>query len=87
VEFANVRDLKARASEFIRKKEPVMVFRGSKLAGIFIPWEDINIEDEVRKAVLKALAEKIAGEREEKGITEEEVLEDFEAFRKGRHRR
>lgn len=87
MEFVSVRDFKAHTSEFIRKKEAVVVFRGSKPAGIFIPWEDISLDDEVRRAALKALAERIAGEREKKGITEEEVLEDFAAFRKDRRRR
>ncbi|HOV42893.1 MAG TPA: hypothetical protein PLE01_03120 [Syntrophothermus lipocalidus] len=87
MEFVSVRDFKARTSEFMRKKEAVMVFRGSKPAGIFIPWEDISLEDEVRRAALKALAERIAGEREKKGITEKEVLEDFAAFRKERRGR
>lgn len=53
-------------------------------AGVFIPWENINIEDEVRRAALKALTAELAKEREEKGITEEEVLEDFASFRKSR---
>jgi hypothetical protein len=41
----------------------------------------------VRRAALKALAAKIAKEREKKGITEEEVLEDFATFRKDRRGR
>ncbi len=87
MEFASVREFKTHASEFIRKKEAVMVFRSGKPAGVFIPWEDINVEDEVRRAALKALTAKIAGERVEKGITEEEVLEDFATFRNDRRRR
>jgi len=87
MEFIGVREFKTRTSEFIRKKEAVMVFRSGKPAGVFIPWEDINVEDEVRRATLKALTTKVARERVEKGITEEEVLEDFATFRKDRHRR
>ncbi|KFD40739.1 hypothetical protein HX99_02985 [Peptococcaceae bacterium SCADC1_2_3] len=87
MEFANVREFKTHASEFIRKKEAVMVFRSGKPAGVFVPWEDLNIEDDVRRAVLNALAAKITKEREEKGITEEEVLEDFATFRKDRRGR
>ncbi|MBE3588675.1 MAG: hypothetical protein IMW93_09015 [Thermoanaerobacteraceae bacterium] len=87
MEFASVREFKTHASEFIRRKEAVMVFRNGKPAGVFIPWEDINVEDEVRRAALKTLTAKLARERVEKGITEEEVLEDFAAFRKNRRGR
>jgi PHD/YefM family antitoxin component YafN of YafNO toxin-antitoxin module len=87
MEFASVREFKTHVSEFIRKKEAVMVFRSGKPAGVFVPWEDLNIEDDVRRAALKALAAKIAKEREKKGITEEEVLEDFATFRKDRRGR
>ncbi|MCL6448290.1 MAG: hypothetical protein K6U04_09115 [Armatimonadetes bacterium] len=87
MEFASVREFKTHASEFIRRKEAVMVFRSGKPAGVFIPWEDINVDDEVRRAALKALVVKVAREREENGITEEEALEDFASFRKDRRRR
>ncbi|BAF60694.1 hypothetical protein PTH_2513 [Pelotomaculum thermopropionicum SI] len=87
MEFVSVREFKAHTSEFIRKKEAVMVFRSGKPAGVFIPWDDINVEDEVRRAALKALTARIAKERAEKGITEEEVLDDFAAFRKNRRGR
>lgn len=61
-----------------------MVFRNGRPAGVFIPWEDINVDDEVRRAALKALVAKVARERQERRITEEEVLEDFATFRKDR---
>jgi hypothetical protein len=87
MEFASVREFKTHASEFIRRKVAVLVFRSGKPAGVFVPWEDINVDDEVRRAALKALASKVAREREEKGIAEEEVLEDFAAYRKDRRGR
>lgn len=83
MEIASIREFKARASEFIRLRKPVLVLRGGRPAGVFVPWEDIEAEDEVRRAALRALAEKIAGERARKGIKEEEVREDFAAFQKG----
>jgi antitoxin (DNA-binding transcriptional repressor) of toxin-antitoxin stability system len=87
MEFVTVRDFKTNASKLIRQKEAVMVFRNGKPAGVFIPWDDIKVEDEVRRAALKALTAKMDKERSEKGITEEEVLEDFAYFRKNRRRR
>jgi hypothetical protein len=37
MEFASVREFKTHVSEFIRKKEAVMVFRSGKPAGVFVP--------------------------------------------------
>ncbi|RJQ24798.1 MAG: type II toxin-antitoxin system Phd/YefM family antitoxin [Peptococcaceae bacterium] len=84
MEFVTVREFKTHASELMHRKEPVVVFRNSKPAGVFIPWDDINIGDELRRAALKALTAKLAKERSEKGVTEGEVLEDFASFRKSR---
>ncbi|MFZ5649465.1 MAG: type II toxin-antitoxin system Phd/YefM family antitoxin [Bacillota bacterium] len=87
LEFVTVRDFKTNASRLIRQNETVLVFRNGKPAGVFIPWDDIKVEDEVRRAALKALTAKLDKERAEKGITEEEVLEDFANFRENRRRR
>ena len=87
MEFVTVREFKTNATKLMRQGEAIMVFRSGKPAGVFIPWDDINVEDEVRRAPLKSLASKLAAERAERGITEEEVLEDFAAFRENRRRR
>lgn len=87
MEFVTIREFKTNATKLMRLGEPVMVFRNSKPAGVFIPWDDINVEQEVRRAALKSLTSKLAAERDEKEVTEEEVLEDFAAFRENRRRR
>lgn len=87
MEFVTVRDFKTNASKLMRQNEAVMIFRNGKPAGVFIPWDDIDIEDDVRRTALKALTAKLASERAEKGITEEEVLKDFAAFKENRRRR
>lgn len=87
MEFVTVRDFKTNVSRLIRQNEAVLVFRNGKPAGVFIPWDDIKVEDEVRRAALKAITAKLDKERAEKGITEEEVLEDFANFRENRRRR
>lgn len=87
MEFVTVRDFKTNATKLIRQNNVVMIFRKGKPAGVFVPWDDIKAEDEVRRAAIKALAAKIAAEMAEKGITEEEVLADFASFRKNRRGR
>jgi hypothetical protein len=87
MEFVTVREFKTNATKLMRQGEAVMVFRNSKPAGVFIPWGDINVDQEVRQAAMKSLTSKLATERNERGITEEEVLEDFAVFKANRRRR
>lgn len=87
MEFVTVREFKTNATKLMRQSEAVMVFRNGKPAGVFIPWDDINVEDEVKRAALKSLTSKLSSERAEKGITEKEVLDDFADFREIRRRR
>lgn len=90
MEFVSVRDFKANASKLMKTGKPVVVMRNSKPAGMFIPWEDLRTDDlneEIRRAALLSVTEKIAAEREAMKLTEEEVLDDFAAFRRDRRRR
>lgn len=90
MEFVSVRDFKANASKLMKTGKPVVVMRNSKPAGMFIPWEDLRTDDlneEIRRVALLSVTEKIAAEREAMNLTEEEILDDFAAFRRDRRRR
>ncbi len=85
--FVTVREFRDKATQVLRQKELVLVTRDGKPAGFFIPWEQSTIQDDIRKAVLEALAESLRQQREKQGISEEEVLEDFAAHRQARRGR
>lgn len=85
--LVTVREFRDRATQLLRQKEPVLITRNGKPAGFFVPWEQPQIQDDIRKAVLEALAESLSRQREERGLTEEEVLDDFNAYRKTRRGR
>ena len=87
MELMSVRDFKARVTQLIREGRSVLVLRKGRPAGYFVPWEDACADDQLRAAALKTLMVKLAREREEKGVTEEEVMADFEVFRKACRRR
>lgn|GEM_PF-414663 len=70
----------------------------ARMAGEGIAEEDVAREigehragaaarEEARRAALEALTEALAGEREAKGVDEDEVMADFEAFRRARRDR
>lgn len=85
--FVTVREFRDKATQVLRQKEPVLVTRDGKPAGFFIPWEQSSMQDDIRKAVLEALAESLRAHRKKQDLTEEEVLDDFAAYRKARRGR
>lgn len=85
--LVSVREFRDRATQLLRQKEPILVTRDGRPAGFFIPWEQPHIQDDIRKTVLEALAEGLRRQREQQGLTEEEVMDDFAASRKARRRR
>ncbi|NPV81645.1 MAG: hypothetical protein HPY52_15515 [Firmicutes bacterium] len=87
MEFISVRDFKAQVTRLIREKRNVLVLKNGRPAGYFLPWDETMNDNHFRKAALETLMRAMQEERTRKGITEEEVLVDFEAFRKNRSRR
>lgn len=85
MKIATVREFRDLATTFLRSKEPVLVTRRGKAAGVFLPLTNPgDLPLELRKEIQTALAESVREALEEKGIAEEEVLADFEGFRKRR---
>lgn len=87
LEFISVRDFKAQATRIIREGRDVLIMRGGKPAGFFVPWDELKADSSFRRAALEVLMARLEQERTEKGVTEEEVMADFESFRKDRRRR
>jgi len=90
VEFVSIRDFKTHATKLMKTGKPLVIFRNSKPAGMFIPWEDLQtnkLDDELRQMAFLAITEKIAQERKQQEVTEEEILDDFREFSKNRRGR
>ena len=68
----------------LRSEDVILVTRGGRPAGFFVPWDPPDPPDDFRREVFLRLADEIAAQREAAGVTEEDVLGDFTA---ARHRR
>lgn len=79
-----VRDFRDRASEMFRSDDVILVTRDGRPAGFFLPWDEPELPDDVRREVFLRLTAQIATSREARGVTEEEVLSDFTASRRRR---
>lgn len=87
MELLSVRDFKAQVTRLLREKRNVLVLRNGRPAGYFIPWDDACADEQLRRAALETLMAALAREREARGVSEEEVMADFETFRKARRGR
>ena len=84
MKIATLRDFRDHASEMMRSKAVILVTRDGKPAGFFVPWDRPDIPDEIRKGLYQELSERVSQSREELGVTEEEIVADFQAARRAR---
>ncbi len=65
--------------------EPVLVTRQGKISGLYVPLEDPDqVPSDLRRDLLTAVGRYVAEVQDDKGVSEEEILEDFRAFRRRR---
>lgn len=87
MKLLSIKEFKDSASKALKSKEPLLITRRGEVAGIFIPAPLESIPLEFKKDIFAALSEFIKENLKAKGVSEEEILEDFERHRKTRHRR
>jgi hypothetical protein len=80
--IASVKEFKDQVTEFLKGRDPVMVLRHGKLAGILFPHVAETIPLEFKKELFKTVTDRLKRSLRDKGVTEEEVLQDFARFRK-----
>lgn len=87
MKLMTVKEFRDKATKALKSKEPLIIMRRGEIAGIFFPVPLDTIPFEFKKDLFLTLTESIRKRLEAKGIKEEEALDDFEEFRKSRHRR
>jgi len=81
--MTTVKEFRDQATKLLRGSEPLLITRRGKAAGLYIPLEETqDLPFELRKELQLSLARSVRQAMEEKGLTEEEVLEGFERSRK-----
>jgi hypothetical protein len=82
--ISSVRDFRDRATGLLRSSDPILVTRRGKLAGVFLPWKDKTLPLDLRRELFSMLTSEIARELKKKRITEREIQEDFQNWRKAK---
>jgi hypothetical protein len=85
MKVAGMRKLEAANPTLLEGDEPVLVTRQGRISGLYVPLDAPDqIPDDLRRDLISTVGRYIAGALEAKGVSEEEVLEDFDAFRRRR---
>lgn len=84
ISFYSVREFRDHASQVLRSSSPVMVTRHGKPAGLYIPLQGENLSPELRDIVIDLIGNYAQARLKASGLTEEEILEDFESTRQPR---
>ena len=84
LKISTVREFRDNASGLLRSKSPILVTRRGRLAGVFFPWPEATLPMEFKKELFSVLSSEVNRQMKKKGLAEDEVLKDFESWRKQR---
>ncbi len=82
--ISTVREFRDKATGLLRSKDPILVTRRGRLAGVFLPLKEASLPLDFRQELFSMLTAEIARQIKRRGVREAEVLADFERWRKSR---
>ncbi len=83
--LAGVRELRANTAALLGGTEPVVVTRHGKVTGVYVPLSDPDrLPDDLNREIARILGQQISELLEARGVTEEEIQRDFDAYRRRR---
>lgn len=91
MKISSVREFRDNATGLLRSKDPILVTRRGRVAGIFFPWPEGTLPIDLKREVFSVLSEQVRREVSGRGLSEDEIAADFKTWRKskreGRSRR
>ena len=84
MKVSTVREFRDKATTLLRSRDPILVMRRGRIAGIFFPRPEASLPLELKREIYEELSHEVARQFRKQGITEKSLLRDFEAWRKGR---
>ena len=82
--ISSIRDFRDQATGLLRSKDPVLVTRWGRLAGIFFPTPEVTLPVELKRELFPILCAEIRRQLRRRRLSERDVQTDFESWRKTR---
>jgi hypothetical protein len=83
--ISTVREFRDNATGLLRSKDPILVTRRGRLAGIFFPRPESTLPIELKRELFPALSADIAQQLRKRGVKQKDILAGFRVWRKARH--
>jgi hypothetical protein len=80
----SVREFRDNATALLRFRDPILVMRRGRIAGIFFPRPESTLPLELKREIYAVLSQEVARQFKKRGITERSLIRGFEAWRKRR---
>jgi hypothetical protein len=84
MKISTVREFRDHATGYLRSKDPILVTRRGRLAGVFFPRPEASLPIEFKRELFETLSSEIARQIRKRGLKEEEIVAGFESWRKGK---
>ncbi len=82
--ISTVREFRDEATGLLRSKDPILVTRRGRVAGVFFPCPQETLPVEMKREMFAMLSAVIARQIKKRGLSEKDILTDFKRWRKER---
>ncbi len=82
--ISTVREFRDEATGMFRSKDPILVTRRGRLAGVFFPCPEETLPIEMKREMFAMLSAAVKRQLRRRGLAEREILVDFAKWRKER---
>lgn len=84
MKISTVREFRDKATGYLRSKDPILVTRRGRLAGVFFPRPEASLPIEFKRELFAVLTTEVARQVRKRKLKEEEeeIVADFESWRK-----
>ena len=82
MKISTVREFRDKATGYLRSKDPILVTRRGRLAGVFFPRPEASLPIEFKRELFAVLTSEVARQVRKRNLKEEEIVADFESWRK-----
>lgn len=79
---STVREFRDNATGLLKSKEPVLITRRGRMAGVFFPSPEGMLPVDLKRELFEKLSAEVARQIKKSGGTEEEIQSDFQSWRK-----
>ena len=84
MKISSVREFRDNATGFLRSKDPILVTRRGRLAGVFFPCPESTLPIELKREIFSVFSDELRRQVKKRGLSEGEIVEDFKSWRKNR---